>query len=235
MRRNYRGHRKSRKKFSFNFSFNFANKFKKFNKSNKYNKFSKLKKFDNFDKFEKHLPVFVAGFSILLIICAVIFCLLSVPSNDSTMEVSSSDVQNETDGSSLSEEVSGEVNDDSEAEDSDVSFTLSAVGNISSNASMCTDAFVQEDDEYDFFYIFNDIYRTIKLSDIAIGNLNTNLGDINKGCSPDDLAENLKRVGFDVLSTANNHCLDVGFDGLSNMIDVLNEADVSHIGTYKTR
>ena len=43
------------------------------------------------------------------------------------------------------------------------------------------------------------------------------------------LQENL---GFDVLSTANNHSLDKGFSGLTRTIEVLDENGISHMGTY---
>lgn len=53
--------------------------------------------------------------------------------------------------------------------------------------------------------------------------------------SPDSLATSLKNIGIDVISTAGNHCLDMGFSGLSRTIDVLDNADISHLGTYKSQ
>ena len=53
--------------------------------------------------------------------------------------------------------------------------------------------------------------------------------------SPDSLATSLKNIGIDVISTAGNHCLDMGFNGLSRTIDVLDNADISHLGTYKSQ
>ena len=53
--------------------------------------------------------------------------------------------------------------------------------------------------------------------------------------SPDSLATSLKNIGVDVISTAGNHCLDMGFSGLSRTIDVLDDADISHLGTYKSQ
>ena len=37
------------------------------------------------------------------------------------------------------------------------------------------------------------------------------------------------------MSTAGNHCLDMGFSGLSRTIDVLDDADIAHLGTYKSQ
>lgn len=50
--------------------------------------------------------------------------------------------------------------------------------------------------------------------------------------TPESLAYTLKKLGFDVLSTANNHCYDSGYDGVESTIKYLNDADISHTGTY---
>ena len=42
-------------------------------------------------------------------------------------------------------------------------------------------------------------------------------------------------MGIDVLSTAGNHCLDKGFSGLSNTLNVLDSAKISHTGTARTK
>ena len=44
----------------------------------------------------------------------------------------------------------------------------------------------------------------------------------------------LKKIGVDVISLAGNHALDYGYSGLCRTIDVLDESDISHLGTYKT-
>ena len=50
--------------------------------------------------------------------------------------------------------------------------------------------------------------------------------------APDELAENLKAVGFDLLTTANNHCLDRGKEGLFRTIETLRAAGLMQTGTY---
>ena len=52
--------------------------------------------------------------------------------------------------------------------------------------------------------------------------------------SPEELAYGLADMGIDVLSTAGNHCLDKGFSGLSNTLNVLDSAKISHTGTAGT-
>jgi len=49
------------------------------------------------------------------------------------------------------------------------------------------------------------------------------------------LAYDLKEMGLDMLSTAGNHCLDMGFSGLCRTIDVLDDAKIAHLGTYQTQ
>lgn len=50
--------------------------------------------------------------------------------------------------------------------------------------------------------------------------------------APEQLASSLKRNGFDVLCTANNHCLDNGMGGLLRTLKVLNENHLAHTGTF---
>ena len=54
-------------------------------------------------------------------------------------------------------------------------------------------------------------------------------------CAPDALAYDLKTVGFDLVTTANNHSMDKGFTGLSRTLDVLDTAGLQHVGTYRTQ
>ena len=50
--------------------------------------------------------------------------------------------------------------------------------------------------------------------------------------APDELAANLRAVGFDLLTTANNHCLDRGKEGLFRTIETLRAAGLAQTGTY---
>ena len=44
----------------------------------------------------------------------------------------------------------------------------------------------------------------------------------------------IKNAGFDLVTTATNHILDMGLDGLARTIDVLREKKLDFIGTYKS-
>lgn len=124
---------------------------------------------------------------------------------------------------------------------SDITFTLAAIGDIMCHNTQYFDAYNKNTGEYDFSYVFNDISYYTKTADITVGSLETNFAGENRGYSnyptfnsPDNLAYSIKDIGVDVLSTAGNHCLDMGFSGLSRTIDVLDQADISHVGTYKS-
>ena len=95
---------------------------------------------------------------------------------------------------------------------------------------------------YDFSYMFEDIKYNIQTADLAVGNLETTFAGPNKAYSgyptfntPEALAYNLKKLGFDVVSTANNHSYDSGYKGLESTIDYLDDADIAHTGTYKSQ
>ena len=93
---------------------------------------------------------------------------------------------------------------------------------------------------YDFSYVFEEIKPYISDADFAIGNLETTFkGDGNYSGypmfnSPEILANNLKDVGYDVLTTANNHSLDTGYTGIENTIKVLDSVGIAHTGTFKS-
>ena len=76
---------------------------------------------------------------------------------------------------------------------------------------------------------------------MQFGNLETTFSGNSVGYSsypkfntPESLAYNLKKLGFDVLTTANNHCYDYGYNGIESTIDYLDVADIAHTGTFKS-
>jgi poly-gamma-glutamate synthesis protein (capsule biosynthesis protein) len=53
--------------------------------------------------------------------------------------------------------------------------------------------------------------------------------------APREVAAWIGSFGFDGCTTASNHSLDQGFDGLVETADLLERAGVEHIGTFRTR
>ena len=51
--------------------------------------------------------------------------------------------------------------------------------------------------------------------------------------APDEFLDAISSVGIRCVSTANNHCLDRGMDGLRSTIHALDNAGIGHCGTYE--
>lgn len=200
-----------------------------------------IKRDVNDKKFIKFLSITIC---ILFVVCILAFIVSKVSNihqyND-FVEVAKQEVSNNsntTENSVLSEITA----QNAEIANTDATFTLCAIGDVMCHNTQYWDAYNKDTNTYDFSYVFDDISYYTKMPDITIGSLETSFAGEEVGYSnyprfnsPDALADSLKRIGVDVLSTAGNHCLDMGFSGLSRTIDVLDEADISHIGTYKTQ
>jgi poly-gamma-glutamate synthesis protein (capsule biosynthesis protein) len=126
------------------------------------------------------------------------------------------------------------------------SIKIAAVGDLLMWASQIRSA-KNSNGAYSFDYMFKKVESLLKDADLTIGNLETTLSGreeyyqrVNRliggpafNC-PDELAETLKRCGFDFLTTANNHCMDRGIDGLKRTLDILDKADIYHTGTFRS-
>lgn len=118
--------------------------------------------------------------------------------------------------------------------------TLISVGDIMAHTLQFNAARTEKG--YDFYPQFEYIADTISKRDIAIANLETVFAGEDKRYSganmifnaPDNLAESIKRAGFDVLTTANNHSLDRSYYGIKRTLDVLDDLGISSTGTYRT-
>jgi len=85
-----------------------------------------------------------------------------------------------------------------------------------------------------FFFLANEI----KYADFKVANLELTLaGAPYSGypcfSAPDAIAEALKKAGFDLLSTVNNHSCDRGAKGVIRTLDVLDKLNLYHTGTYR--
>ena len=91
---------------------------------------------------------------------------------------------------------------------------------------------------YNFDDCFSLIAPAIVSADYAVCNLETPLGGGSKytgfPCfsAPDAYAVALRNAGFDMFLTANNHSLDKLDRGIRRTIEVLDNLEVDHIGTY---
>jgi poly-gamma-glutamate capsule biosynthesis protein CapA/YwtB (metallophosphatase superfamily) len=127
-------------------------------------------------------------------------------------------------------------------------ITIAAVGDILINGKISLSAKIPGTRKYNFNKIFEAVTPYLKEADLTIGNLETPIsGDqpfIKMKNSrtgfplfncPEDLSPALKKAGFDVLTTANNHCLDNGNIGLFRTLQVLDEQEIAHTGTFASK
>ena len=200
------------------------------------NRILKKKNDINYSKVQKSLIIIVSILFILLIVIACFTYIKNRNDYQNLVDTSKQEIENEKQENAKKEE-----EENKEEEPTDTTFTMAAIGDIMCHNTQYNDAYDKETDSYDFSYVFDDISLYTKTADICVGNLETTFAGEDVGYSgyptfntPDSLAYELKDIGVDVLSTAGNHALDKGFNGLSRTIDVLNDADIAHTGTYKT-
>jgi len=130
--------------------------------------------------------------------------------------------------------------------------SMLAVGDLMFHRTQLVRAYDSTTDSFDFSPSFNAVKAYLIDADYTIGNLETTLAGANgarpfkvdqrlAGYSgfptfntPDIIVDQLIDVGFDLVSTANNHALDSYDEGLFRTIDILDEKGLAHIGTYKT-
>lgn len=134
------------------------------------------------------------------------------------------------------------TNENNSTQSKDITFTLATTGDIMCHNTNFQDAYNSSTKSYDFSYYFTDIKQYLQEADITVGNLETTLSGAKRGYSgyptfntPEILAKNLKSAGFNLVTTANNHCMDKGYSGIESTIDFLDEADLAHTGTFKSK
>lgn len=122
----------------------------------------------------------------------------------------------------------------------DTVATLCVAGDLVMHMPIINEAYDSASGQYDFTYLFEQVRPYYEQADYAVACLETTFnGPPYSGypqfCAPDKLAHDLKTVGFDLLSTVGNHSLDTWHNGLVRTLDVLDEAGMDHVGTYRTQ
>lgn len=101
-------------------------------------------------------------------------------------------------------------------------------------------AALQSDGSYNYDECFARIKPELEWADVAIANFEVTLGGkpysgFPRFSAPDDYLQAVIDAGFDVLLTANNHCLDTRRKGLERTIMMMDSLQVPHLGTYVNR
>ena len=127
-------------------------------------------------------------------------------------------------------------------------ITIGAIGDIMMMAAQVNGAYNAETDSYDFSRSFQGVANQFRSVDLMCGNFECTLAGKEAGYSvkkredehadsfnaPDTVIDNLKDIGFDFLSTGNNHALDREMAGLLRTLDVLDEKGIYHTGTARS-
>lgn len=92
--------------------------------------------------------------------------------------------------------------------------------------------------EYNYTDCFCHVKEEISSADLAIGNLEVTLGGkpyrgYPSFSAPDEYLYAIRDAGFDILLTANNHCLDRGKRGIERTITMLDSLHIPYLGTYR--
>lgn len=124
--------------------------------------------------------------------------------------------------------------------DPSIRITVAAVGDLLMHLPLVNSVKNVETGRYDFSRIFAPINPYLKFPDYTVANLETKLAGSKYGYrgyplfnTPVDLAEHLRNSGVDLVTTANNHTLDYGWDGIVATLDNLDAAELAHTGTYR--
>ena len=113
-------------------------------------------------------------------------------------------------------------------------------GDLVIHTSLTDDA-AQADGSYDFAPMFEDVQELISSADYATCCLEAALTGEPPWTGyplfhlPDGIAYSLAEVGFDLVNTASNHAVDGRLAGIVRTLDVLDEAGLDHVGTYRTQ
>lgn len=94
------------------------------------------------------------------------------------------------------------------------------------------------DGSYSYDECFAAVRPEVERADVAIANLEVTLaGPPYRGypqfSAPDDFLRGVIGAGFDVLLTANNHCVDTYRRGFERTLDMMDSLGVAHLGTYR--
>ena len=106
------------------------------------------------------------------------------------------------------------------------------------NMSKRLDRYVDEKGDYDFRSVFAHVKPLLNQSDYVFANLETPISADHRDLtnhkwtfnSPIEFAAAVKDAGVDFVSTANNHCLDRGVEGLQSTIQCLDSVGLDHCG-----
>lgn len=117
------------------------------------------------------------------------------------------------------------------------SISLIFVGDIMGHSPQFHAAYNETTKTYNYDVCFQQVKHYIQKANFAIANLEVPIaGKPYSGfpyfSSPDELLDAIKKAGFDILLTANNHILDRGQVGLERTLQQIEKRNLYHLGSY---
>ncbi len=121
------------------------------------------------------------------------------------------------------------------------SFTIAAAGDIIPHGSLVAAADVYlPGPGWEFTPMMSDIEPWVSSADLALCHFEGTMNPDNRGISgypifvgPKEMADAIVAAGWDGCSTASNHALDAGWDGVVGTLEVLDGAGLGHAGTAR--
>jgi poly-gamma-glutamate capsule biosynthesis protein CapA/YwtB (metallophosphatase superfamily) len=116
-------------------------------------------------------------------------------------------------------------------------ITIGAIGDILIHDTVYQDAF--NEGKYNFNPIFENVKSILEKPDVLTANQESRLGGVMIGVSsyplfnsPHEVADALVNTGVDIVSTANNHTLDKGENGIISETHYLDSIGLPHVGAF---
>ncbi|MBZ9689652.1 CapA family protein [Clostridium estertheticum] len=113
-----------------------------------------------------------------------------------------------------------------------------AVGDILVHGDQLKAQFNEKTGEYNFENNFKYVKALIEPADIALANFETTLAGEKKKYSgfplfnsPSSIVDAMKNCGFDILSTINNHTIDMGSAGVLSTLEEIKKRNLISVGT----
>jgi len=138
-------------------------------------------------------------------------------------------------------DVNKDNKDDNNLKDKKKKMSLIAVGDVLIHESVYKDAFQPNSDKYDFSKMFTDVEPIIKKYDLKFCNQESTIGGSALGISgypsfnaPDEIGDEIVRLGFNLISLANNHAMDKGKDAILYSNSYWKTKDVITAGSYSS-
>jgi poly-gamma-glutamate synthesis protein (capsule biosynthesis protein) len=120
-------------------------------------------------------------------------------------------------------------------------FTVVATGDVLIHPALTEQAESDGNGQRDFAPLFAGVKPVIEAADLAICHMEVPLADADgpfEGYplffAPPEVATAVAATGYDTCSTASNHTVDHGGDGVTSTLDALDAAKIGHTGSART-